>query len=147
MKTVENFGLQIGTGCLFLAFSAVSSFATCGAQSHAGYQGIPGNASTSCAAVSAETASSARAYSGLPHHLEQEEAVAAQPAFHANEDGSSVARANAGYSGLPHSSFEVRTSDEQNMLVEAAGYRGIPVRTDRINEDFPRTEAVLVRPK
>ena|SRR5579872_1121497 len=147
MKTAKNLGLKIGTGCLFLAFSALTSFASCGAQSqHAGYQGIP--RLDSCATVEAvETVGSSGAYSGLPHRLDQAETFAAQPALHSDEDSTPVARSNAGYSGLPHSSLEVRTSDKQNVPVEAAGYRGIPIRTDHVNDDFPRTEAVLVRPK
>lgn len=141
MKRFQDLGFQLGTGCLFVAFSALTCFANCAGQSErSGYQGIPVRNGLNRGAIEKVESRGAQAYSGLPHRLSQ-------------MDECSESSQGSGYSGIPqttNSGNAVTPDDVPDMLpIDSAGYRGIPQGVDAkvSNDDFARTASAFVGPK
>jgi hypothetical protein len=153
MKRFRNFGFQIGTGCLFIACSALTCFASCAAQDqHSGYQGIPVRNGLDRQAIEQVESVGAHAYSGLPKSLYQTERDAAYSASTAQDQQCAVnAEASSAYSGIPQTTFSRNAAmpdDVPDMLpVDSAGYSGIPQSTDVSRNSFARTASAFVRPK
>jgi hypothetical protein len=149
MKSLRNFAFQIGIGCAFIVFSALTCFASC---ERSGYQGIPQRNGLNRGAMAQVESVGAHAYSGLPQRLHQTERDAAYPASLAEDQQcADNAQANNGYSGIPQTTNSPNAAmpdDVPDMLpVDSAGYSGIPQSIDVSRNSFARTAPAFVRPK
>lgn len=151
MNRLRNFAFQFGKGCAFVAFSALTCFASCAVQNeHSGYQGIPVRNGLNRGAIARTEVNDAHAYSGLPQRLNQSEsdsiAVSAE-----NNECTDNTQGSSGYSGIPQTTISQNAAtpdDVPDMLpVDSAGYRGIPQSIDLSRNSFARTASAFVRPK
>jgi len=149
MKRLRNFVFQIGKGCAFIVFSALTCFASC---ERSGYQGIPVRNGLNRGAIEQVESVGAHAYSGLPQSLHQTERDAAYSASLAEDQQcADNAQASSGYSGIPRTTISqdaAMSDDVPDMLpVDSAGYSGIPQNVDVSRSSFARTASAFVRPK
>ena len=149
MKRLQNFAFQIGKGCAFIVFSALTCFASC---ERSGYQGIPLRNGLNRGAIAQVESVGAHAYSGLPQRLHQTERDAAYSASTAQaQQCADNAEASSGYSGIPQTTISQNAGmpdDVPDMLpVDSAGYSGIPQSIDVSRNSFARTASAFVRPK
>ena len=149
MKRLRNFAFQIGKGCAFIVFSALTCFASC---ERSGYQGIPLRNGLNRGAITQVESVGVHAYSGLPQRLHQTEGDAAYSASPAEDQQcSGNAEASSGYSGIPQTTISQNAAmpdDVPDMLpVDSAGYSGIPQSIDVSRNSFARTASAFVRPK
>lgn len=162
MTNFHRFGLKLGAGCLFIMFSALTSIASCGAQTgqHAGYQGIPMRSGLDRSAIQVVDTSAERRDPPLPHRVNETgmNSTFAQPAsVDSDQDCKQNDQERAGYRGIPRNNanadYALPVEAAHTQRVESAGYRGIPhsVAGRELNmqqgNSFLGNGSALVRPK
>jgi hypothetical protein len=150
MNRLRNFGFQFGKKCAFVAFSALTCFASCAAQNeHSGYQGIPVRNGLNRGAISRVEVNDAHAYSGLPQRLNYSDSGAI--AISAENNQCTENAQPSGYRGIPQTTISQNAAtpdDVPDLLpVDSAGYRGIPQSIDVSRNNFARTASAFVRQK